>query len=137
MQQARLGRGSLRRGRVGRLRLRSRNIGALPAAAPGFAVLTAMPKEASAHEVDHREVDRGFGAVRVGLVVAGQAPVRDLAEGPLDHPAPRNDLETLLGGVAAGDLDIDTKAGAVVDGPGAVAGVGPGSGDPWVGVGDL
>ena len=31
--------------------------------------------ESSAYEVDHRDVDYGFGAVGVGLVVAGEASV--------------------------------------------------------------
>ncbi|MGK5500104.1 hypothetical protein, partial [Streptomyces sp. URMC 125] len=52
--------------------------------------------ESSAREADHREVDHGFEAVRVGLVAESQAPVvHEPAEDPLDHPAPRNDLEPL------------------------------------------
>lgn len=31
--------------------------------------------ESAGHEVDHREVDHGFGAVRVAFVVAGEASV--------------------------------------------------------------
>lgn len=73
-------------------------------------------------EVDHRYVDHDFGAVWVGFVVAGEAAVvHEPAEGPLDDPASRNHLETLLGGVAADDFDVDAQAGAAVDGLGAVA----------------
>lgn len=78
----------------------------------------------SAHEVDHGNLDHGFGAV--GFVVASEAAVvHEPAEGPLDGPASRNHLEALLGGFAAGDFDIDTEGGAMVDDFGAVASVGP------------
>lgn len=74
----------------------------------------------------------------MGFVVASEAAVvHQPAEGPLDDPAPRDDLEALLARVAAGDLDIDAEGGAVVDGFGPVAGVGPGLGDPGVGLGDV
>ena len=35
--------------------------------------LTAYSPAAPAYEVDHRDVDYGFGAVRAGFVVAGEA----------------------------------------------------------------
>jgi hypothetical protein len=74
----------------------------------------------------------------VGFVVAGEAAVvHEPAEGPLDDPTPRNHLEAFLGRVTSGDLDVDAEAGAVVDGLGAVAGVGPCLGHAWVGVRDL
>lgn len=73
----------------------------------------------------------------VSLVVAGKSTVvHEPAEGPLDNPAPRNHLEALLGRVAAGDFDVDAKAGAVLNDLGAVAGVGPGFGDAGVVDGD-
>lgn len=82
--------------------------------------------ESSAHEVDHGHLDHGFRAVGVGFVVAGETAVmHEPAEGPLDDPASRNHLKAFLGGVEAGDFDIDAQAGAVVDDLGAIAGVGP------------
>lgn len=61
-------------------------------------------------------MDHGFGPVREGLVVAGQAAVmHEPAEGPLDNPTPRNHLEALLGGIAASDFHINAEAGTMVD----------------------
>lgn len=72
----------------------------------------------------------------MGLVVAGEAAVvHEPAEGPLDNPPSRDDFEALLAGVTPHDFDVDAEGGAVVDGLGAVAGVGPGLGDAGVGVG--
>lgn len=69
----------------------------------------------------------------MSLVVAGEAAVvHGPAEGPLDDPAPRNHREAILGGVAAGDFDVDAQAGAVLDDLGAVSDVGPGFGDAGV-----
>lgn len=63
--------------------------------------------EASAYDVDHREADHGFGAVRVGLVVAGEAAVvHEPAEGSLDDPASRDHLEALRGGIPVHGIDV-------------------------------
>jgi hypothetical protein len=82
--------------------------------------------QASAYEVDHRDVDYGFGAVGVGFVVAGEAAVvHQPAEGPLDNPTSEDHLEPFDAWVALDDFDVDAEAGAVVDGFCSVAGVGP------------
>ena len=82
--------------------------------------------EAAGHEVDHREVDHGFGAVWVGLVVTGEAAVMDEpAETSLDGPAPRDHCEAAGSRGSLDGVDVDAEAGAVVDGGGAVAGIHP------------
>ncbi len=74
----------------------------------------------------------------MGFVVAGEAAVvHEPAEGPLDDPAPWDDLEAFLARVARGDLDVDAEDGAVFDGLGPIAGVGPGFGDRGVVPGDV
>lgn len=80
------------------------------------------------HSHPHHQPRQGR-AVRVGFVVSGEAAVvHQPAEGPLDDPVSRDDLEALVAWVAAGDLDIDAEDGALVDGLGPIAGVSPG---PW------
>lgn len=71
----------------------------------------------------------------MGFVVAGEAAViHEPAECPLDDPAPGDYLEALLARVAVGDFDVE--GGAVVDGFGSIAAVGPRLGDSGVGLGD-
>ncbi|MCT9011541.1 hypothetical protein N4G66_43455 [Streptomyces rhizosphaerihabitans] len=79
------------------------------------------------NEVAHRNVDHGFGAVGAGLVVTGaSAVVHEPAEGPLDCEASgMTFFESLDAGGALDDFDVDAEAGAVVNGFGAAAGVGP------------
>lgn len=83
--------------------------------APGDGVLTG---EAAGHEVGHREVDHGFGAVGVGFVVACQASVQHQpAVGPLNRPPLRDRGEAPGPGGALDDLQVDAEAqGGVVDG---------------------
>ncbi len=64
------------------------------------------------------------------------AVVHEPTEGPLDDPAQRDDLQALLAGAAAGDLDVDAEGGAVVDGLGPVAVGGSGLGYAGVGLGE-
>ncbi len=52
--------------------------------------------------------------------------VHEPTGGPLDGPAPGEDPEVLRPKVAVDASDVDAGAGAVVEGCGAVAGVGPG-----------
>jgi putative transposase len=93
--------------------------------------------ESAGHEIDHREVDHGFGAVWVGFVVAGQAAVvHEPADAALDGPPPGDDLESFDAWRALDGMDIDAQAGAVVDGGRAVSGVDPRLGHPGVGGGD-
>nr|WP_189998852.1 hypothetical protein [Streptomyces vinaceus] len=50
----------------------------------------------------------------MGFVVAGGAAVvHEPSEGPLDDPAPWDELEDFLARVAAGHVDVDAAAGAV------------------------
>lgn len=94
--------------------------------------------ESAAYEIDHGEVDHGFGAVWVGFVVAGEAAVvHEPAEGPLDDPPSGNHLEAFDARLALDDFDVDAEGGSVVDDFGAVTGVGPGLGDAGVGLGDV
>lgn len=59
-----------------------------PGGSVWFEVQVSRQCEASAYEVDHRDVDYGFGAVGVGLEVAGNAAVvHQPAEGPLNRPS--------------------------------------------------
>ncbi len=75
------------------LPLFARFLGAVPARG-GFGC------EAAGHEVDHREVNHGFGAVGVGFVVAGRAArVHQPAQRSLDGPPPGQDGESSGGGV--------------------------------------
>ncbi|WSA90140.1 hypothetical protein OIE63_00295 [Streptomyces sp. NBC_01795] len=73
----------------------------------------------------------------VSVVEGEAAVVHGPAEGALDDPAPRDAPEALPGRVAVDYFDVDTEAGAVVDGLGAVAAVGPGFGHARVSLRDL
>ena len=62
--------------------------------------------DAAEQEGAHGDMDHGLGDVEPLLVVAHQAaPAGHPAEGPLDHPAAGQDLEALLAGKLAHDLE--------------------------------
>jgi hypothetical protein len=80
------------------------------------------------HEVDH-----GFGAVWVGLVVASEyAVVHEPSDAPPDGPLFRNFRGPLHTRRALDRVDVEAHAGAVADGGGAVVGVHSGLGHAWV-----
>jgi hypothetical protein len=92
----------------------------------------------SGHECDHGPQDHGFVAGREALLVAGGAAVlADPGEGPLYHPAARQDLEGVP--VALGDnLHGHLQGG----GPGrqlagGVSGIGPDQADPPAGTAEV
>ena len=82
--------------------------------------------EAAGHQVGHGEMDHGFGAVRMGLVVARQAAVQHQpAIRPLHRPALRDRGESPGPGRALDDFEVDPEDGGVLDEVLAVAAVDP------------
>jgi hypothetical protein len=72
--------------------------------------------EPAGHEVDHREVDHGFGSVRMGFVVAGRATVvHQSTQRPFDCPSAWQNGKSRGGGVAADDVHVDAESGGVFD----------------------
>src|SRR5215213_2168467 len=62
--------------------------------------------DAAQEQASHADVDHGLGDITALLVVAHQPPpARHPAERPLDHPAARQHMETLLACQLAHDLD--------------------------------
>lgn len=79
-------------------------------------------------QVGHGEVDHGFGAVRVGFVVADKAPVEHQpAVGPLDRQPFRYQDEAPGPGGASGDFHVDAEGGGMFDEVLAVAAIDPAS----------
>lgn len=82
--------------------------------------------EAGGHEVGHGEVDHGFGAVRVGFAVTGQAAMEyEPAVGPLDCPAFRGWGESAGAGGALEEFEVDAEGGGILEEVFAVAAVDP------------
>src|SRR5467141_717742 len=64
------------------------------------------------HEAAERDVDHSLGYVDALFVVADEpAPADHPAQGPLDHPAARQDGEAWLVGEAVNDLDDEAEKG--------------------------
>jgi hypothetical protein len=102
---------------------------------PGDGVLSG---EAAGHQVGHREVDHGFGAVWVGFVVAGQAAVEQQpAVGPLHRPPFRDRSESPDPGGAPDDFEVNAEGSGVFDEVFAVTAVDPGFAQAGVDGGSL
>src|ERR1700716_3677676 len=85
------------------------------------------------HEAAERDVDHSLGYVDALFVVADEpAPADHPAQGPLDHPAARQDSEAWLVGEAGNDLDDEAEKGRLVHQLAAiVSAVGKEVLEPW------